>query len=384
MVPNNPHEKLIARYRSYIFGLPDSEWLMPLMTLRYTVDEAEFLSRMPFMPHTMEQLVEKLRMPSDELLARMAPLVAQGMIYQYQGRSGTRYAMADQVFANYRMPGLLGRVDDWNRKLAPLLNRYYTHHLGADIIGHPTKGLRTIPIAGTIEDRRAILPYEDILGFVDRETHFAVGHCQCRHRRNLDPDHETCRHETETCLQFGRMAQYTAKYEIGRKITREETLEILKSCADAGLVHGISNFKTGMDTICNCCSCCCLFLENIRLNPPAKRGHQPSNYQVHHNPKTCQSCGQCAQGCPMGAIEVRGLDETGLVGELERMPSESTPVFSYNPELCIGCGVCSHKCPTQSIKLVRRDGPEQDIPDDPKSAAMRLLTERSRDLSKIF
>ena len=37
--------------------------------------------------------------------------------------------------------------------------------------------------------------------------------------------------------------------DLGREITKEETLEILKNAADAGLVHGISNMEENPDTL---------------------------------------------------------------------------------------------------------------------------------------
>jgi hypothetical protein len=36
---------------------------------------------------------------------------------------------------------------------------------------------------------------------------------------------------------------------MGREITKEETLEILKKAADAGLVHGTANHQGKRDTI---------------------------------------------------------------------------------------------------------------------------------------
>lgn len=36
-------------------------------------------------------------------------------------------------------------------------------------------------------------------------------------------------------------------------------MEILKKSAEAGLVHGVSNQQEGIDTICNCDPCCCMW-----------------------------------------------------------------------------------------------------------------------------
>ena len=241
-------------------------------------------------------------------------------------------------------------------------------------MGHSTKGLRAIPIARSIADTRQIMPYEDVLQFVEQEDYHTVSTCPCRHRHNLDPDLPTCKHETETCLHFGRLGRYIVKYDMGREITKKETLEILANAAEAGLVHGISNTREGMDTICNCCSCCCLFLENVNMPLPVPRGHQPSNYICITNSLTCKGCGLCVERCPMGALSLVHSETTyNKVGKVSELDSTR----------CIGCGVCVHKCPTQSLQLVRREE-DQDYPRDMGEAARWMLKERGRDISKVY
>lgn len=371
MTEDTIYRNLIKRYRTWIFGMPASRDLVPLLKLRCSPDEAEFMVKLPFMPHTLEQLVERLGIDESHLAALLEPLLKKGLVTEMEGRSAVRYSLSDSLFIFYRMPGWKGKTDKMNMKFSPLANRYYINHMGADFMGHPTKGLRAIPVAGTVADTRTILPYEDILEFVEREDYHTVSTCACRHRHNLDPDMDSCRHETTNCLHFGRLGRYIVKHGLGKKISREETLDILKRAADAGLVHGISNYKSGMDTICNCCSCCCLFLETLKVDPPVAKGHQRSNYMVEHNPDTCKTCGLCEKRCPVSAITMRNNDE----GEKQ---------VKYNPDLCIGCGVCAHKCPTQSLKLIKRKGPEENIPENASDAGKRLLTERARGFAEIF
>jgi H+/Na+-translocating ferredoxin:NAD+ oxidoreductase subunit B len=170
---------------------------------------------------------------------------------------------------------------------------------------------------------------------------------------------------------------------MGREITREETLEILEKSADAGLVHGISNTKTGMDTICNCCSCCCLILEPVKM-PELKPGkHQRSNYLVERNEETCTVCGLCEKRCPVDAIYLKDKENAPEPAEgTKRKPKDLKEVV-YIPDACIGCGICVHKCPTVSLTLVRRTE-EEDIPESMSDLGRRMLTERGRDLTKIF
>ncbi len=106
---------------------------------------------------------------------------------------------------------------------------------------------------------------------MEREEYHPVSTCACRYWHNIDPDVETCGHDTENCLHLGKLGSDTVEQGMGRRISREETLDLLHRAADAGPVRGNSNSKKGMDTICNYCSCCCLILEPVKM-PALVRG----------------------------------------------------------------------------------------------------------------
>ena len=44
MPDDEVYERLIGRLRSWLFDLPDSELLMPILKLRFSYEEVEFLS----------------------------------------------------------------------------------------------------------------------------------------------------------------------------------------------------------------------------------------------------------------------------------------------------------------------------------------------------
>jgi len=374
---------LMEHMRNWLFGLPESDTLMPILELRFTPREAAFLAKFPHLPHTLDQLSQRLRIPPDKLLKEMQPMICKGLIYEVQGKSAVRYSFPDHLFYLMRMPGWKGEDNEWNREILPLVNKYYVNHLGADFMGYPTKGLRAIPIAQTIKDPRRVTPYEDVLRFVDQEDYHTVSTCPCRHRHRIDPDLPSCKHETINCLHFGKLGRYIVRQGMGKEITKEETLEILDNAADAGLVHGISNTLTEPDTICNCCSCCCLFLEPVSMPAPVPRGHQSSNYRVEQNHETCIACGKCVERCPMNALQLTDKPDAPKPEEGKKRQPKDLKEVIYQPDRCIGCGVCVHKCPTQSLSL-RRLEVERDFPQSMGEAGRRMMTERSRDFSKVF
>jgi Na+-translocating ferredoxin:NAD+ oxidoreductase subunit B len=366
MEKGNAYERLIAHMGEWYMGLPEAEVLLPLLKTRYTEEEASFLADFPFLPRTLEDLAELYEESIEVLATKLEAMAEKGLIFESRSGRSARYALNDSMFSLYRSPFWGGKDDEEMQKFSHLANQYFDQGYGYEFGAFPTMGLRAIPIGKTVTDTRHILPYEDIAQVVAWEDYFCTSHCPCRQRKKLDPEAPTCRHETFNCIHFGRLARYMVKQGMGEEITREKTLEILQKAAEAGLVHGISNTREGMDTICNCCSCCCLFLESkhkLHLH-----GHQPSNYILSVTASTCQACGLCVKRCPMKALELAVSEEAqNEKGQAPRLATES----------CIGCGVCVYKCPSGSLALIQRTD-QQDFPKNFREQVYRMGKERGR------
>jgi len=325
--------------------LPESEHLLPMIRANYSPEEAAFLTGFPHGAIRLEDLVDLKGRSSNELDPLLNELCRKGMVYKAVRGDSVHYRLNDTFFVFLRASYWPGGKDERSLKTAPAVNKYFMDNWFEQYSQVHHRGLRILPIAQTIQDDRTIIPYEDAVKVVDGFEFYAVSTCPCRHRHNLDPDMPECPHPTEVCLHFDELGRYTVENQLGREITREETLEILKKAADSGLVHGISNWKVKPDTICNCCSCCCMWLESYH-----KLGHSKSldasNYCVEINPETCRACGLCLKRCPMDALQLHYSAQA-------KNKFFKAPVV--DPEVCLGCGVCSHKCPTRSLILRRRE-----------------------------
>ena len=323
--------------------LPPSEFLLPMIKASYTPEEAAFLTGIPLHSTTIEDLIKLKSIAREELEPLLLELGRKGMIYKSRRGDSVRYRLNETFFALLRASFWSGRVDERTKNAAPAVNKYFLDNWFEQYNQVHHRGLRTLPIAKTIQDDRTILPYEDVLKVVADFEYYTVSTCPCRQRHNLDPAMQDCQHPLETCLHFDELGHYIVEHDMGREIDKQETVDILKQAADAGLVHAISTWQHKPDTICNCCNCCCLFLESYH-----KLGHtkslDASNYHVHVNATTCKACGLCLKRCPVDALQLTYSSQA---------QNKFSKAVRVDLESCIGCGVCAHKCPTQSLVLTR-------------------------------
>jgi len=203
----------------------------------------------------------------------------------------------------------------------------------------------TVEINQELAVQHQVLPYEILEDYLSKYKTFAVQPCSCRVAAKLSGN--ACKQTDENyCVSAGLLAKQVINDEVGRQVSLEELMEIMKRAEKEGLVHEtINTMKTSM-FICNCCSCCCGFLKMVK-----ELGNygaiNKSNFEPVRNDEDCTSCGVCAEICPMGAIE--RTEDT----------SNDTFEFRFNYDLCIGCGLCASNCPSDAIvlKKVRNEVP---------------------------
>ncbi len=353
------YTKFIEWLKQSWYGVPDADVLLPYVAARYTHDEAALLTGMPFMPKTLTELSDLTKTSVDVLRPKLDTLASKGLVYKQVKENRERYYLND-IFFIYRTFGWPGRRDEYDLRVGPFQHKYLTSGLMSTWQNVKEKGLRVLPVEVTIEDKSGVLPYEEVFKILDKVEYFTVSHCPCRHANNLDPDSTASQYPTEVCLHFDKLGHYIVENGMGREITRQETEEILKRCAELGLIHGISNQQEKPDTICNCDRDCCIWF--LALN---KYGHAgsltPSNFRVTVNQSTCTGCGLCVKRCPMEALHLqdepsvkgRKTAVTSKDGRQRELTNKAGQVAELNPERCIGCGVCAYKCPSQSLTLAR-------------------------------
>ena len=344
MSQNDAHLRLIDWFRTSKIYMPESAELLPLIQTCYTAREAELLTQMPLSLSSIDDLARMKNEDPAVLQEKLDEMAGRGLVYRQTTQGRPKYRLNPLRFVFLRSFFWPGRREADTQAVAPHVTRYYLDGFGDHWKDVQSKGLRAIPIQQTLSDTRAIRPYEDVREVLKNQDRFAVAHCACRERKNTDPGLPDCTHETENCLHFGKLAAYIIENGMGREIRRLERKQILEKATKDGLVQAISNWQEHVDTICNCCQCCCVYFQAFHALKHTE-SMSPSNYEVHVEAETCKACGTCVKRCPMDALS------------LETHPNAANKIgkiSTLNPERCIGCGVCAYGCPTESLKLLPR------------------------------
>lgn len=192
------------------------------------------------------------------------------------------------------------------------------------------------------------LSIEDCEQVLDLATSVTVIPCLCRmHTRGKEAE-EVCILVTTKPIDDVLMEGFES-YDDGpdlddfQTMSKDETMALLRSCEERGLMHSVWTFKTPFTAaICNCnleSGCMAMKLTagyGIKL---MWRGEDVTVFDT----EKCAGCDACVPLCPFGAIA--------------KNPRGGTVVHSA--EKCWGCGICRSACPNGAITLAdRRTRPE--------------------------
>lgn len=146
------------------------------------------------------------------------------------------------------------------------------------------------------------------------------------------------------CIFLGKTTRKISRKHC-REVTREEAIEHIDKCRDAGLVHIMGRNKIDsvwmnvrpneeLLTICNCCPCCCLWRVYPNLSDTIQNDfYKLQGVSVECETSECVGCGRCVEVCFADCIEI--IDQKAVI----------------DTSVCIGCGQCSNNCPTNAMKL---------------------------------
>ena len=320
--------KLQEQLDQYSVGYPSTESGIEIKILEklFTEEEAEIFLQLSMLPESSETIAARFESDSVQVDALLDKMYGKGLVFRYIKDGKAKYGAVPFIEGiwEYQVKGM-------DRELAQMFEDYVQEALHRNVTDtNPLIIHRPIAVNQTIDISHPDLTYENSRKMVRDQKLIAVTDCICRVQKGLIE--KECDKPLETCFMFGSPARYFIDRGIGRKVSIDETFHILDVCEEAGLVTMPFNTQNPAN-LCNCCSDCCIVLNNLKRFPsPAEM--VKATYQAVVDSEKCEDCEMCLDRCPMDAIS---RQEAG--------------VRSVNKDRCIGCGLCVSRCPSEAIHL---------------------------------
>ncbi|MHA2287566.1 MAG: ATP-binding protein [Promethearchaeota archaeon] len=320
---------------------PATESGVELRILRhlFSPEEAFIASKLAAMPKLLEKIYEEVLFEENyhsfERVERVLDeMYSRGLIRcsikTKDGQDLKYYNNAPLVVGFYEFQ--LNRLTE---DLVRDVDQYFEEAFIAEANRTGIPQFRTIPVDQAIGIERNTMTYDDLRTILENSGDLIViNECICRKKHDLLNDSCKRTDMRETCISFRSLAKEYLKKGLGRKVTKNEALEILSMAEKEGLVLQPGNAQNPLGMCC-CCGCCCdLLVNQKKFNSPAQ--YFASNYYAELDSDVCVNCGVCESRCNMDAITIK--DGKYLL-DLTR---------------CIGCGNCSLACPVKAITLVKK------------------------------
>ncbi|MFC1954715.1 4Fe-4S binding protein, partial [Chloroflexota bacterium] len=331
-------------------GLPRRDELLEMLKEHLTTTEAEVLLMLPtkvapLQPVGIEKIAGKVNLPDKKLGEILESLVERGFLYSGKTEDGGNGYALQQVGFGFPQAFLWkGEDTPDSRNMANFVAKYFNRHVNLEAYGSSeTKPFRYVPTEGTIDNAiQAVFPYHSMETVIEQANTFAVAHCACRMVMQLKG--RGCDHPLEVCMKFDNMAEYIIERELGKEITREEAIEVIRKSEDAGLVHFVDNAINDIKHNCNCCGCSCWNVGSIKRRKIPRDSLMATYFMRETDKEECVGCGNCLDICPVDAITID--DNSAIIDE----------------EWCIGCGLCVSRCPNGAAQLKFRADKMEQLP----------------------
>ena len=304
-----------------------------LLKTLFTEKEAELFLYMSLSLEPPETICERAGKDPATTSALLEQMAVKGLVFRHQKGTMMRYSAVPFVLGIYEY-----QVARMEKVLAQNFEEYFEEAYYKSVAGI-TSLLRPIPVNRSIETDSRIATYDDAKEILRKQNKIVVAQCICQVQQDLIG--QSCEKPGEVCFIFGSAGQYYIDNKMGRKISLDEAVEVLKKSHEAGLVVQPAGSQNpgGM---CNCCGDCCAALRALKkFQKPAEM--VSSNYFATVNRFECNSCDLCTDRCQMEAIQVKDV----AVIDLDR---------------CIGCGLCVTTCPNEAIQLNPKNRDQVAVP----------------------
>jgi NAD-dependent dihydropyrimidine dehydrogenase PreA subunit len=360
---DNIYNRLARHLSSLGMGYPEKEELLEILKENFTPLEAEVALAIPtqvipFEPVPVSEIEPPLNISREELESNLSNLAQRGLLFSKRRKDGSRGYALQQFGYGFPQTFFWKGVNTPNaKKMADLVIKYSGKEQLIEAYGDtPTKAFRYLPAMESLEpESHAVFPFEMMEEVIKKVNTIALVHCPFRATARLIVK-KRCDHTLENCIKYDELAEYLIEKEIGKEITKQEALEVIRKSEEAGLVHMVDNAREGIKHTCNCCGCCCWNVGSIRRKKIPRDVLMATYFLRETDQEKCTGCGHCVDICPVQVIKMEG----------------DFPII--DKDWCIGCGVCAVPCPVGAVKLVRKS--DALPPKDFKELHREILRER--------
>lgn len=300
----------VVRFADYIDEAFHTPWATPnrpdapfvkILRRLMTQEDAQIALNVTPSPMTAEELAAKAGKKPEEVVPVLDKLVDNGVIFDVIKDDVHTYNLVPIA------PGILEfqmNARTMDKEMVDLLEEYYYELAENEYPNLPVGTMRIIPVAEAVKADDKVCSYEEIMTFIDAVDDYAIAPCLCRTMKRAQG--EGCGHMLETCMLLGPYADYYVRTGRGRRVSKEELLEIVKKVEADGLVHHVFSFDKGYsEYICNCCGCCCLTTRGVtQQNLGNGGGTTRTNYCAEVDKDKCVACGTCVEKCIWQAVKL--------------------------------------------------------------------------------
>ena len=337
--------EMINRDDPLIVGVSITPAFLKLLSLQMTSDEARLALQVGLKGMTLDEIAAKTGKKKDVLKKMLNTMADKGTTWIDPGKADPKYRLLGSCAPGFTETGLFGNIrHPYDLELAKVLHQVMYEWARDKLckLGFPFAPVWAHPWVLPKDAK----PEENLVDFLKSQNFYCVSTCPCRLSNWISNPDDHCGHMLQTCLHSGDTGRWCAEHGLGKEVTLDEALELLRKANAEGLVHTINI----QGFICNCCTDCCpLFMGYFKLKTKTLI---PSPFIPVIDEKKCTACGSCIDMCPVKALELEDIAKVNI-------------------DTCIGCGVCVTHCDPKAIKLVRR-AQQVAIPDDVKGHIDKL------------
>ena len=217
-------------------GFPETKSGVELRILKrlFTPEDAELALSLTLIAEEAHVIAKRAGITVEDASKRLLEMEKKGLIYGTHSKDKIhRYTALQFIVGIWEF-----QVDKLNPELIRDVDEYMPYWVDIDV-WKKVPQIRSIPVGEAIDSQLKVTSYESAEKLVNKKDKIAVAPCVCRTEQQMIG--KGCDKPLETCLTFGTGAEFYVRNGMGRYITKEEALSILKKANAAGLVLSPGN-----------------------------------------------------------------------------------------------------------------------------------------------